>query len=799
MQFSIFISRLLIVILAIAFVQPGTAIAQPSAQEQDLLINLADKADLDLLALVQWLANTKKMRITANSAKFPSTTNNKVIFFGEVKVSADAMLDVVQSVLRTNGFALVRSEVEDLYQIVQLADVRPFSQVIPDGADPADFPKGEYITGIFPLGNTTPTEAQAFIKQMIYGNNANTGTANITTLPNRNTLVITETSTRLAKIRALLEKIDVPGQIALREFYTVKNLQAEELKQQLVEILGSTTATTSGQPAGSNSQPKSAVKIDTVNRKNQLILSGSRAQIDDAKKIIEQLDVPTELELQTYQFQNISAKKIDELIRQSFKGMDEKQVQSVYQSDVNEQGNELIVTTRNEFHLRIDEFKKQLDVPSATGSGKSPVEFYRLKNVKAIDILETLQSIEGRVNRNSSQRTGRTNRLDGINPNPGFLQDNENLRNQNALTRNSNGQNSPFVDPFGLGSQSRGGFDSGAGIQGFGNSVVGDLARLAGEFNVADRVIPGEAKLTVDENSNTLIVVAAPAIQKLYAELIAKLDVRRPQVLVEVQVVTVSKTDDASLGIEISTGDRTGDRRIFSLTSFELSDVDAVTGALSIIPGVGFNGALVDPDTADVVLRALARHANARVVTAPKILVNDNATGLLSSVLEQPFASLNSGNTATTSTLGGFATAGTTISVTPQISEDDYLNLEFDILVNNFVGAASSDLLPPARTTDQVTSQVSIPDGHTIIVGGLTRDNASDTLAGLPFIERIPILNRLTSSQTEEEGQQRLFVFIKPIILRDDKFRDLRFLSESERRDAGIPGDLPTSSPVLIR
>lgn len=293
-------------------------------------------------------------------------------------------------------------------------------------------------------------------------------------------------------------------------------------------------------------------------------------------------------------------------------------------------------------------------------------------------------------------------------------------------------------------------------------------------------------------------MVAEPAIQQLYAELIEKLDVRRPSVLIEVQVVTISGQDDFNLGIEISGGDRTGDSRLFSFTNFGLSQVDAATGALSIVPGIGFNGTLIDPDTADVVLRALARHRRARVITAPRILVNDNATGLLSSVAEVPFQNANIGNTISTTSFGGFAQAGTTISMTPQISDDDYLNLEFDILVNNFAGAASGSL-PPPRNTDQVTSDVSIPDGHTVIVGGLTRKRLADDLQGLPIIERIPILNRLTSNQTDEVEEQRLFVFIKPIILRDDKFRDLRFLSESERRQAKIPDDLPTSSPVLIR
>ncbi len=543
-------------------------------------------------------------------------------------------------------------------------------------------------------------------------------------------------------------------------------------------------------------QSPPTVQIDAIVRTNQLLLSGTRSQVDEALSIVEQLDVENELELRTYQFRFTSAQRIDDLIRKNLQAMDDKQVERLYQATVNEQTNQLIATTRAEIHTRIEALKRQLDVQEVGGPGQSPMRFYKLKNVKAIEILDTLQSIERRVT--APSRT--ENRLNGINPSVGFVASNMNLRNQNAITRNSFGSDSELFDPFGLGPPSPGlGREAAApGSPEFGNTVVGDLARLASGLNLPDTVIPGKAKLTVDENTNTLIVVAAPSIQKLYADLIEKLDVRRPQVLIEVTVVVISGQDDMSFGIEISGGDRIGLKQLYALTNFGLSDPDALP-ALSIIPGLGFNGTLVDPEVADVVVRALARHRRARVLSAPRILVNDNATGLVSSVAEVPFASINAGNTVSTNSLGGFAQAGTTISVTPQISDDDYLNLEFDILVNNFSGAATTVELPPPRNTDQVTSEVRIPDGHTVIVGGLTRRRFAGDLAGLPIIEKIPILNRLTSAQTEEDENQRLFVFIKPIILRDDKFRDLRFLSDTERRQACIPEDLPSSSPVLIR
>jgi type II secretory pathway component GspD/PulD (secretin) len=282
----------------------------------------------------------------------------------------------------------------------------------------------------------------------------------------------------------------------------------------------------------------SKLRISTILRTNQLLLIGTQPQIDDAIRLIEDLDIEIGLDLKTYQFEFVSAKQIDELIRHSLVGLDDEAIKRVYQSTVNEQGNQIIATARAEIHGRIESLKKQLDVETAASERKSPIRFYTLKNVKAIDILDTLQSIERRVRDGSRPRNEAQidNRLTGIDTRsgiePGGL---------NRLNRQLEGPlpTPPFLTEEPLQSDPTIG-DFPLGTLPFGDSVIGDVARLVSDFERAEKVIPGEAKITVDENTNTLIVVAEPAIQQLYAELIEKLDKRRPQVLIEVHVVIVS-------------------------------------------------------------------------------------------------------------------------------------------------------------------------------------------------------------------------------------------------------------------
>jgi general secretion pathway protein D len=186
------------------------------------------------------------------------------------------------------------------------------------------------------------------------------------------------------------------------------------------------------------------------------------------------------------------------------------------------------------------------------------------------------------------------------------------------------------------------------------------------------------------------------------------------------------------------------------------------------------------------------------VLAAPRILVNDNRTGKLESIVSVPFQSVNATNTVSTTSLGGDQQAGTIITVTPHINEDNHLSLEFTVEFSTFQGNAAAATLPPPRQIDRVDSVVTIPDGQTIIVGGLKRVGSMDTLAGIPYLEKIPIVRELTSLATEEQQTTSFFLFIRPIVLRDDRFADLRYLSNVSAKQAEIDGEYPVSVPKLI-
>lgn len=440
---------------------------------------------------------------------------------------------------------------------------------------------------------------------------------------------------------------------------------------------------------------------------------------------------------------------------------------------------------------------KSLDTP--VSEQQSPIRFYKLANATASDVLETIRALEGDSSSGDSPPA----------PAP-----------RAAPTQAPSPAAAPGTGGFGVGST--GGF-GGGGLGGasaspglnnpYGTGGLGGAAGAppTGNFqpNVTSSTPPPapaglrtkNATVASDPNTNSIIVIAEPSIQKLYEQLITALDKRRPQVLLEATIVTVDTSHNLTLGVEVSLSTKPGGSQAFGFSSFGFSTADPTTGRLSLTPGVGFNGVVIGSDVAQVILRALAQNNRAKVMSAPRILVNDNATGTLASLTEQPYTTTAIGTTIATTTFGGYAQAGTTITLTPHISESDYLQLEYQVSLSSFVGSqtTSSAGIPPGIEQDSVQSKVTIPDGSTVVVGGLNRSNFSKTVNAVPILGQIPILKYLFSSQNDTNEQLTLFVFLRPVILRDDQFADLKFLSDRDLKDAGLPPGMPDSAPLPIR
>ena len=151
-----------------------------------------------------------------------------------------------------------------------------------------------------------------------------------------------------------------------------------------------------------------------------------------------------------------------------------------------------------------------------------------------------------------------------------------------------------------------------------------------------------------------------------------------------------------------------------------------------------------------------------------------------------------------TTSFAGYSSAGTSIIVKPQISEGEHLKLEYEITLSSF-DDNRTETLPPSRQRNTLTSEVTIPDGDTIVVGGLSRDSKADAVDRVPGLGQIPVLEYLFSSRSTRKRKSTLFVFMRAVILRDDKFQDLKVISAAAAARAGLCGAYPVSQPLEVQ
>ncbi|MEM1070705.1 MAG: secretin N-terminal domain-containing protein [Planctomycetota bacterium] len=698
--------------------------------------------------------------------------NESISIKAPKEMPESSLLPLLESILKIKGFAVVDAEVEGWKRIVKSEKLTTIARP-PSDTPLNEIPATEAVTQAFVLKFTSPKRIEELIKPFLTEPGADT-----ILLDEQNTLIVTDYAGNLARIEKLVAKIDVTGPAPELEFVTIEHVEAGALQKQLTQVMASQA------PAVGAGEMAVQLQITPDIRTNQLLLSGTKTQVEKTKQLIEALDVPLGVESRVYSFQFVEAVRIDKLMKDL---LDPLTVERLYRSSVDENDNLLIVSAPPDIHQRIAELQERIDVESQRAG--SAVKFYRLKYADAAEVLQTIFAVQ------SGERNIDLDRSRGVSPlGRGRFND-----NQYNNAQPSNG--TPFVPgpntPASPGStelptppavilppdQAQ---DTPPGVSGAPQET--DLAAILG----------ATIQVTADPRTNSIIVVADRTTQQVYADLIEYLDRRRPQVMIEAKVVILDTTNSYALGIELSGGDRTGLNRTFNFSSFGLSTVDPTNGALSLAPGLGYNFALVRPDVADAVVRALATHTKARVMSAPRVLVNDNATGVLASVNEVPFTSVNASDTVATTSFAGFAEAGTTIQVTPRISDDDELQLDFIVTLNSFTGTGS-DGVPPPRQTNEVSSSVTIPDGYTVIVGGLNQKNESFDQDSIPFIEKIPALRALTSNTVKSNNQNTLFVFLRPIILRDDKFEDLKYLSDRDVRPSGLRKNFPSSQPLLVK
>ncbi|WP_320151794.1 type II secretion system secretin GspD [uncultured Tolumonas sp.] len=293
-----------------------------------------------------------------------------------------------------------------------------------------------------------------------------------------------------------------------------------------------------------------------------------------------------------------------------------------------------------------------------------------------------------------------------------------------------------------------------------------------------------DLSIVADEQTNALVITAQPDIMQELERIIAKLDIRRAQVLVEAIIVEVQDGDAFNLGVQWA--NKNGGGTQFTATNLSTSTVanaalqyknDGAFSSNTASALSNFNGlaaGFYSGDWAGLVT-ALSSNTKSNILATPSIVTLDNKEASFNVGQEVPVISgSQSSTTGSVFNTVERKTVGTKLKVTPQINEGDSVLMDIEQEVSSVATSTSTSSsstsgasLGDTFNTRTVKNAVLVKSGETVVLGGLLSNNTSESTYKVPLLGDIPVLGYLFRYNSTSKTKQNLMVFIHPTILRD--------------------------------
>lgn len=282
----------------------------------------------------------------------------------------------------------------------------------------------------------------------------------------------------------------------------------------------------------------------------------------------------------------------------------------------------------------------------------------------------------------------------------------------------------------------------------------------------------GGNKFTVDPLGNRIIISSTANEYSRLATLLERLDTPAPEVLIEVQIAEVTLTDSTSSGVE------------FLLNN--LGDVSIQTTGL----GVGASGVNVSVANNDLQARlnALASNRRVKLLSTPVLVARSGGSAEIQVGTDVPI--ITSQAAANTQSGDGtldilqqvtYRSTGVLLSIEPIVFSDYRVDLAVSQEVSSTIDATNTSISSPSISSRTITTELSLEDGETAVLGGLIQENVVRDDQGIPFLKDIPAIGQAFSNDSYSVDRTELVVLITAYVLRGqaDKTRFVQALSRS--------------------
>ena len=278
-------------------------------------------------------------------------------------------------------------------------------------------------------------------------------------------------------------------------------------------------------------------------------------------------------------------------------------------------------------------------------------------------------------------------------------------------------------------------------------------------------VLSKRGTAVVDAYTNRVFITDTPGRLNDVRQLISAIDIPARQVLIEAKFVQASKNFTETLGAKLSfTNTKT---TLFGRSNGVETLMADATNPMSFSPGIpGGNTlrfALFNASATRIInleLQASEQESHAKTISSPRVVAENNSSAKIADGTTFYMTIPASGNTAASSVT---IDATLSLTVTPQITPDGKVKMKLVIAKKSLAGAPSAAGVNVRSS--EVSTDATVDNGGTLILGGVSSAETSETVDKVPFLGDIPILGALFRSKNTTSTDGELLVFITPRIL----------------------------------
>lgn len=273
-----------------------------------------------------------------------------------------------------------------------------------------------------------------------------------------------------------------------------------------------------------------------------------------------------------------------------------------------------------------------------------------------------------------------------------------------------------------------------------------------------------DLNITADESTNSLVITAQPNVMNSLEKVIDKLDIRRPQVLVEAIIAEVQDGAGTDLGVQWTS--KHGGVQ-FGATGLPIGQVKNGT-----IKGVNFTGMATGFFNGDfgALMTALSTNGKNDILSTPSVVTLDNKEASFNVGQDVPV--LSGSQTTTGDNVFNTVerkTVGTKLKILPQINDGDMIHMKIEQEVSSVDASSTEDSsLGPTFNTRTINNEVMVHSGQTVVLGGLIENVTKQNVSKVPLLGDIPLVGQLFRYTSQDTTKRNLMVFIHTTVLRDD-------------------------------